>query len=244
VDDATGGSNGSPFTPCGASGREGRRPSGDVAVLRTPPVDPGRLSGYRAYPVETVERVRLIKWAQGLGFSLREIGEIARIPRDHVHGRATDVRARAGSKIHEIDEKISRLRAMRRQVRHRPVPVQWQLSHRGPRLEQGESEMSDMVFACRLDVFDGNERRRYRELRTTMKAAVEETRELPDGYAVRLTSDAGLFRQVAEWITLERRCCPFLALALDWSASDAIWLRVTGGPGVRELLAARLAEAP
>jgi len=104
--------------------------------------------------------------------------------------------------------------------------------------------MSDVAFACRLDVFDVSERQRYQGLRATMKAAVEETRELPDGYAVRLTSDAGLFRQVAEWITLERRCCPFLALALDWSASDAIWLRVTGGPGVKESLAGRLAEAP
>ena len=120
VDDATGGGNGTPIAPCRASGRESRRPSGDVAVLRTPPVDPApprRLSGYRAYPVETVERVRLIKWAQGLGFSLREIGELARIPRDHVHGRARDVRARASSKIHEIDERIGRLRAMRRQLR-------------------------------------------------------------------------------------------------------------------------------
>jgi len=32
------------------------------------PAPPRRLSGYRAYPVETVERVRLIKWVQGLGF--------------------------------------------------------------------------------------------------------------------------------------------------------------------------------
>jgi hypothetical protein len=64
--------------------------------------------------------------------------------------------------------------------------------------------MSDMVFACRLDAFDVRERERYQELRTTMKRAVEERRELPDGYAVRLTSDALLFGQVAEWITFER----------------------------------------
>ncbi len=82
--------------------------------------------------------------------------------------------------------------------------------------------MSDTVFACRLDVFDVSERQRYQELRTAMQAATEETRELPDGYAVRLTSDAVLCRQVAEWITLQRRCYPFLAVALDWSASDAI----------------------
>lgn len=37
------------------------------------PAPPRRASGYRAYPPETVERVRLIKWAQGLGFTLREI---------------------------------------------------------------------------------------------------------------------------------------------------------------------------
>lgn len=53
--------------------------------------------------------------------------------------------------------------------------------------------MSDMVLACRLDVFDVCERQRYQQPRTAMKAAAEETRELPDGYAIRLTSDAVLF---------------------------------------------------
>ncbi len=80
------------------------------------PPPPRRFSGYRAYPLETVERVRLIKWAQGLGFTLREIGELARIPRDHVRGRAAQVRARAGAKMREIDEKIDRLQAVRRRL--------------------------------------------------------------------------------------------------------------------------------
>ena len=44
------------------------------------PAPPRRASGYRAYPPVTIERVRLIKWAQGLGFTLREIGELSRIP--------------------------------------------------------------------------------------------------------------------------------------------------------------------
>ena len=78
---------------------------------------PRRRSGYRAYPPDTVERVRLIKWAQGLGFTLREIGELTRIPRDHVRGRTRDVRTRATAKIREIDDKISRLRTMKRRLR-------------------------------------------------------------------------------------------------------------------------------
>src|SRR6185369_2886475 len=41
VDDATGGVNGTPITPCRASGRQLRRPSRDVAVLRTSPFDSG-----------------------------------------------------------------------------------------------------------------------------------------------------------------------------------------------------------
>jgi len=75
-----------------------------------------RSSGYRDYPADTVERVRLIKWAQGLGFSLRELGELARIPHDHVRGRAAQVRAGAGAKIREIDAKITHLQAIRRRL--------------------------------------------------------------------------------------------------------------------------------
>jgi len=73
-------------------------------------------SGYRRYPAETVERVRFIKWAQGLGFTLREVLELARIPRDHIRRRARGVRARAVRKIGEIEGKIARLRVMKRQL--------------------------------------------------------------------------------------------------------------------------------
>jgi MerR family mercuric resistance operon transcriptional regulator len=82
--------------------------------LIAPP--PRRSSGYRQYPPETVERVRLIKWAQGLGFTLREIVELSRIPRDHVRGRAQHVRSRARAKIREIDEKTRRLSAVKREL--------------------------------------------------------------------------------------------------------------------------------
>ncbi len=104
--------------------------------------------------------------------------------------------------------------------------------------------MTDVRFECQLDALDTSERLRYAALRTAMKPAVWETRELPDGYAVRLTSEPALFRQVAEWIVLERRCCPFLALGLDWSEGDAVWLRLTGRPGVKVFLAEWLAGRP
>jgi len=70
------------------------------------------------------------------------------------------------------------------------------------------------------------------------------TRERPDGYAVRVPSDPALFLQVAEWITLERRSCPFLSFGPDWSESEAVWLRLTGGAAVKAFLAKRLAQRP
>ena len=96
--------------------------------------------------------------------------------------------------------------------------------------------MSQTGPTCRIDVFDGDERARYQALRAAMRAAAQETRELSDGYAVRFRPDPGAFRDVAEWITMERRCCSFLTLALEWS-EDQVWLRLTGGEGVKAFLA-------
>ena len=97
------------------------------------------------------------------------------------------------------------------------------------------------TLTCRLDVLEGPQTLRYQELRKAMKGAGE-TRELPDGYAVRFPSDPTLFVQVAEWITLERRCCSFLAFGLDWSERDGVLLRLTGGPGVKRFLDTQLGQ--
>ena len=94
-----------------------------------------------------------------------------------------------------------------------------------------------MSLECRLDVFDDAERARYGALRAAMKTGTTGMTDLPDGYAVRLKSDARLFQQAAEWITLDRRCCPFLDLGLEWSAVDAVSVRLTGGPDVKGYLA-------
>jgi hypothetical protein len=91
------------------------------------------------------------------------------------------------------------------------------------------------VLTCRLDALDGAQTLRYQELRNAMKRAGE-TRELPDGYAVRFPSDPTLFVKVAEWITLERLCCSFLDFGLAWSEHDGVLLRLTGGPNVKMFL--------
>ena len=76
-------------------------------------VPPKRGSGYRQYPEETVSRLRFIKRAQELGFSLKEIQELLSLRLSDT-ASCEDVRARAQVKIGELDERIATLRSMRK----------------------------------------------------------------------------------------------------------------------------------
>lgn len=62
-----------------------------------------------------------------------------------------------------------------------------------------------------------------------------EDRVLPDGRAFRLPAGDYWHHKLAEWVSLERRCCPFLSFSLD-SGLEAVWLTVTAeGEGRRFL---------
>jgi MerR family mercuric resistance operon transcriptional regulator len=99
-------------------GQVARQASVNVETLRyyerrgLIPAPPRRASGYRQYPARTVARIRFIKRAQELGFSLREISGLLALRVDP-GTTCADVRTRAEAKIAEIEEKIRDLRRMR-----------------------------------------------------------------------------------------------------------------------------------
>lgn len=68
--------------------------------------------GYRKYPAEVIKRVRFIKRAQGLGFSLRETAEMLRLDSKAQIG-CGEMLALARHKVTEIDSKIKALQVMR-----------------------------------------------------------------------------------------------------------------------------------
>lgn len=74
---------------------------------------PRRPSGYRQYPEETVSRIRFIKRAKGLGFTLKEIEELLSLRVDSA-STCEDVRQRAEGKIVDIKRKIGTLQNMER----------------------------------------------------------------------------------------------------------------------------------
>lgn len=75
------------------------------------PEPPRRASGYREYPAETVKRLRFIRRAKALGFSLPEIGELLDLSSSSADVRK--VKNAAQSKLKLLDEKIAELTRVR-----------------------------------------------------------------------------------------------------------------------------------
>jgi Hg(II)-responsive transcriptional regulator len=75
-----------------------------------------RSSGYRELPFDTVRRIRFIKRAQDLGFSLEEIGELLQLRSETGRNRKR-IRAVAEQRLEQIDRKISELSAMQQALR-------------------------------------------------------------------------------------------------------------------------------
>lgn len=69
---------------------------------------PRRPSGYRQYPPDTVRRLRFIRRAKELGFTLKEIGELLDLRVDPAKSCA-DVRTLANSKVADVEEKMGDL---------------------------------------------------------------------------------------------------------------------------------------
>jgi hypothetical protein len=92
-------------------------------------------------------------------------------------------------------------------------------------------------LACNIQVFDDEQRIRHGELLQLLDEKTQEVQEREDGYALRLPAESNLIPSAAEWIMLERMCCPFLRFTLDVASdSKPIWLRLAGREGVKDFI--------
>ncbi len=96
-------------------------------------------------------------------------------------------------------------------------------------------DSSQLPIACNLT--DPEFQRRRADLLKTFQGAVQERKELGDGYAYRFPSDVSWVATLAKVITIERECCPFLRFNLRLEPAEGpIWLELTGPPGTKEFL--------
>ena len=99
-------------------------------------------------------------------------------------------------------------------------------------------------FFCNALALSTDERKRYGELAKTLRAAVSETRERERGLAFRIELDRMSLPLLAEWVALERRCCPFFEFTIEVGPErDPTSLSLAGEEGVKDFIRHELALA-
>jgi hypothetical protein len=95
------------------------------------------------------------------------------------------------------------------------------------------------AVACDLTAMDDGQRVRYLALRRRLAEDFHEARELEDGYAFRHSSGEDVLVALAEYVYLERLCCPFFDFTIEVGRGE-VWLRMTGPVGAKEILEAAM----
>jgi hypothetical protein len=99
-------------------------------------------------------------------------------------------------------------------------------------------------LACDLTAIPSSVREEHVITAPQLFAAAQEVQELPNGYAIRFLNEPGRFMAITKFIENERLCCPFFNFGLELEPSNGpLWLRLTGGEGVKDMLQITLFES-
>ncbi len=75
------------------------------------PDPPRNHAGYRCYAAEDVDRLKFIRRAKGLGFSLDDIAELLRL--GTAGGNRVEVKALADARVQDLDRRLLEITALR-----------------------------------------------------------------------------------------------------------------------------------
>jgi hypothetical protein len=97
-------------------------------------------------------------------------------------------------------------------------------------------------FICDTTALDAEQRARHQALMQQLLPAVLEVKELPDGYAARFPMERSIALVLADFILLERLCCPCFTLTLEVERERGpLWLKITGREGSKAFIRAEFA---
>ena len=89
-------------------------------------------------------------------------------------------------------------------------------------------------IACDMSVLSPTERQAHLSTSRELFSRLQGIRELPDGYEFQLGDDPNAIIKLAEFIKLEKLCCPFLNFTIEVEAERGpVTLRLTGRDGVK-----------
>ncbi len=91
-------------------------------------------------------------------------------------------------------------------------------------------------LTCDDGALSATQRPRLGSLLKQFRANKQEVKELKDGYAIRLSSEAATITDVGDYMALVRLCSPYFETALEVEREGGpVWLKVTGRTGVKAL---------
>lgn len=105
------------------------------------------------------------------------------------------------------------------------------------RLRAFVTETNQSPLACDMTAIPAEQRPIHLATSRELFLHIEETRELPNGFQFRFDAEPNVIRRLAEFVSLERLCCPFLSFAIEIEAENGpVWLRLTGREGVKAFI--------
>lgn len=89
-------------------------------------------------------------------------------------------------------------------------------------------------IACDLSAIDEANIEDHRANSEEVFKAINEVREIADGYKFKLPADTGVIKHAGAFVARERLCCPFFEFKLKVQPDHKpVWLILTGREGVK-----------
>ncbi len=102
---------------------------------------------------------------------------------------------------------------------------------------------AESPFACDMTAIPPERRDKHFATIGTLFRSVESLRELPNGYAFCLSNEPDVLVTAAQFISLERFCCPFFEFSLQVEREGgAVWLALSGREGVKPFIMAEIGD--
>jgi arsenate reductase len=105
------------------------------------------------------------------------------------------------------------------------------------RLQEFVADNREQSLVCDMSALPPEQRQSHLVNSRELFSKIRNIRELPNGYAFRFASEPDLLVKIAEFISLERLCCPFVHFAIEVEAEGGpVWLHLNGREGVKAFI--------
>jgi|SRR5687767_1228829 hypothetical protein len=98
-------------------------------------------------------------------------------------------------------------------------------------------------FACDMTAIPPQQRGAHLATIERLFRSVESVREVANGYSFQLPNESDVLLTAAQFIALERLCCPFFDFGLEIEREGgSVWLSLTGREGVKPFIMAEIGD--